>query len=162
MKSAVIVDCVRTPVGRAHKDKGVFREVRSDDLAVAVVKALVQRTGIDPNLVEDVVMGNTQQTMEQGLNVARNIVLLSGLPAEVGGTTVMASDGCDAKSQFVGFKLALSVPTEADADRVFNALADGGKIEMPLVKTFWSPRFGMVTDKFGVDWMVMVPGPNHG
>ena len=55
---------------------------------------------------------------------------------------------------------ALSVPTEADADRVFNALASGGKIDMPLVKTFWSPRYGMVTDKFGVGWMVMVPGPD--
>ncbi|MCX7420004.1 MAG: VOC family protein [Planctomycetia bacterium] len=81
---------------------------------------------------------------------------------QVGGTTVMASDGCEPNSQFVGFKLALSVPTETDADRVFNALADGGKIEMPLVNSFWSPRFGMVADKFGVDWMVMVPGPNHG
>jgi PhnB protein len=80
---------------------------------------------------------------------------------QVGGTTVMASDGCDEKSSFVGFKLALTVPTEADADRVFNALAAEGKIEMPLVKTFWSPRYGMVTDKFGVEWMVMVPGPSH-
>ena len=73
----------------------------------------------------------------------------------------MASDGCDAKSQFVGFKLALSVPTEADADRVFNALAAEGKIEMPLMKTFWSPCFGMVADKFGVEWMMLVPGPKH-
>jgi len=80
---------------------------------------------------------------------------------QVGGTTVMASDGCDAKCSFVGFKLALTVPTEADADRVFNALAADGKIEMPLVKTFWSPRFGMVADKFGVEWMVMVPCPQE-
>lgn len=79
---------------------------------------------------------------------------------QVGGTTIMASDGCDANSRFDGFRLALSVPTEAVADRVFNALADGGKIDMPLVKTFWSPRYGMVTDKFGVGWMVMVPGPS--
>ncbi len=80
---------------------------------------------------------------------------------KIGGMTVLASDGCDANSRFDGFRLALSVPTEADADRVFNALADGGKIDMPLVKTFWSPRYGMVTDKFGVGWMVMVPGPSH-
>lgn len=78
---------------------------------------------------------------------------------QVGSMTLMASDGCDAKSSFDGFRLALSVPTEADADRAFNALAEGGKIDMPLVKTFWSPRYGMVTDKFGVAWMVMVPGP---
>lgn len=78
---------------------------------------------------------------------------------QVGGTTVMASDGRDESCHFVGFKLALSVPTEADADRVYNALAAEGKVEMPLMKTFWSPSFGMVTDKFGVEWMVMVPGP---
>ena len=66
MKRAVIVDCVRTPIGRAHKDKGVFREVRCDDLAVEVVEALVDRTGIDPDEIEDVVMGNTQQQGEQG------------------------------------------------------------------------------------------------
>ena len=80
---------------------------------------------------------------------------------QVGGTTIMASDGCDTNTQLEGFRLALSVPTEADADRVFNALASGGKIDMPLVKTFWSPRYGMVTDKFGVAWMVMVPGPDQ-
>ncbi|MHB0961327.1 MAG: YciI family protein [Pirellulaceae bacterium] len=77
---------------------------------------------------------------------------------QVGGMTLMASDGCDDKSRFDGFRLALSVPTEVDADRVFNALAVSGKVDMPLVKTFWSPRYGMVTDKFGVGWMVMVPG----
>jgi PhnB protein len=80
---------------------------------------------------------------------------------QVGGMVVLASDGCDDKSRFDGFRLALSVPTEAVADRVFNALADGGKVDMPLVKTFWSPCYGMVTDKFGVAWMVMVPGPSH-
>ena len=77
---------------------------------------------------------------------------------QVGGMTLMASDGCDDKSRFDGFRLALSVPTEADADRAFNALADGGNVDMPLMKTFWSPRYGMVTDKFGVGWMVMVRG----
>ena len=77
MTNAVVVDCVRTPIGRAHKEKGLFREVRSDDLAVACVKALVDRTGIDPSEIEDVIMGNTQQTGEQGLNVARNIALMA-------------------------------------------------------------------------------------
>jgi uncharacterized glyoxalase superfamily protein PhnB len=76
----------------------------------------------------------------------------------VGKMTIMASDGCDDTSKFGGFRLALSVPTEADADRVFNALADGGKVDMPLGPTFWSPRYGQVTDKFGVGWMVMAPG----
>ncbi len=76
----------------------------------------------------------------------------------IGKMTVMASDGCDDKSKFDGFRLALSVPTESAADSAFNALAEGGKVDMPLVKTFWSPRYGMITDKFGVGWMVMVPG----
>jgi uncharacterized glyoxalase superfamily protein PhnB len=76
----------------------------------------------------------------------------------IGKMTIMASDGCDDKSKFDGFRLALSVPTEIAAESAFNALAEGGKVDMPLVKTFWSPRYGMVTDKFGVGWMVMVPG----
>jgi acetyl-CoA acyltransferase len=88
MKSAVVIDCVRTPIGRSHKEKGWFRDVRSDDLAVACVKAIVERTGIDPARVEDVVLGNTQQTGEQGLNAARSIALMAGLPVSSGGTTV--------------------------------------------------------------------------
>jgi len=77
----------------------------------------------------------------------------------IGDTLVMASDDCSGESsRFQGFSLALSVPTEAEADKAFNALAEGGKVKMPLTKTFWSPRFGMLTDKFGVGWMVSVPG----
>ena len=86
--NAVVIDCVRTPIGRAHKERGWFRDVRSDDLAVACIRALVERTGIDPALVEDVILGNTQQTGEQGLNAARAIALMSGLSVECGGTTV--------------------------------------------------------------------------
>lgn len=75
----------------------------------------------------------------------------------VGQTTVMASDGCSVdQASFNGFSLALSVATESEADRVFAALADGGQVRMPLAKTFWSPRFGMVTDRFGIGWMVSV------
>jgi PhnB protein len=75
----------------------------------------------------------------------------------VGGTTLMASDGCSAdKASFEGFSLSLSVATQAEAGRVFEALAKGGQVRMPLAKTFWSPCFGMVQDKFGVGWMVSV------
>jgi PhnB protein len=75
----------------------------------------------------------------------------------IGETTLMASDGCsNEKANFQGFSLSLSVPNEAEADRVFAALADGGKVGMPLAKTFWSPRFGMLEDRFGVGWMVSV------
>jgi acetyl-CoA acyltransferase len=86
--NAVVIQCVRTPIGRAHKDRGWFRDVRSDDLAVACVKALVERTGIAPAEIEDVILGNTQQTGEQGLNAARSIALMAGLPVETGGATV--------------------------------------------------------------------------
>ena len=88
MKKAVVVDCVRTPIGRAHKDRGYFRDVRSDDLAVACVRALIERTKVDPAEIEDVVLGNTQQTLEQGLNVARTVALMAGLSTDSGGTTV--------------------------------------------------------------------------
>ncbi len=75
----------------------------------------------------------------------------------IGETTVMASDGCSAeKANFEGFSLSLSIPNEAEADRVFAALAEGGQVRMPLTKTFWSPRFGMVADRFGVGWMISV------
>jgi acetyl-CoA acyltransferase len=88
MKRAVIIDGVRTAIGRAHKEKGVFRDVRSDDLAVAVVEALIQRTGIDPAEVEDLVLGNTQQQGEQGFDVARHVVLMANLPVSTGGATI--------------------------------------------------------------------------
>jgi PhnB protein len=75
----------------------------------------------------------------------------------IGETTVMASDGSSAnKASFEGFSLGLHVSNDAEADRAFNALADGGKIKMPLTKTFWSPRFGMLEDRFGIGWMINV------
>ena len=75
----------------------------------------------------------------------------------IGDTTVMASDGrCTGQANFQGFSLSLTVANEAEADRKFAALAEGGQVEMPLTKTFWSPRFGMVTDRFGLGWMVSV------
>jgi PhnB protein len=73
----------------------------------------------------------------------------------VGGGVVMASDGmCSGTPEFKGFSLSLAYPTEAECQRVFAALADGGRIDMPLGKTFWSGCFGMATDRFGVQWMV--------
>jgi PhnB protein len=75
----------------------------------------------------------------------------------IGETMVMASDGrCGGRPSFEGFALSLSVPTEAEADRLFAALANGGQVQMPLAKTFFSPRFGMVSDRFGVSWMILV------
>jgi PhnB protein len=74
----------------------------------------------------------------------------------IGDTTVMASDGtCNGKPSFQGFSLSLTARDAAEADRLFAALSDGGKVSMPLGKTFFSPRFGMVADRFGVSWMVI-------
>jgi len=75
----------------------------------------------------------------------------------IGETVVMASDGMTLDGpRFQGFSLSIAVPDEAEADRVFNALTEGGKVTMPLGRTFWSPRFGMLQDRFGVSWMVNV------
>ena len=77
-----------------------------------------------------------------------------------GETTVMVSDGHSVgPPAFGGFSLAIAVADAATADRVFNALAEGGQVQMPLGQTFWSPRFGMVTDRFGLAWMVSVVSP---
>ncbi len=75
----------------------------------------------------------------------------------IGGSNVMMSDGrCDEPMRFQGFSLSIAVADEAAAKKNFDALSPGGKIIMPLAKTFWSPCFGMTTDKFGVMWMVSV------
>ena len=75
----------------------------------------------------------------------------------LGDATIMASDGsCSGKPGFGGFSLSYTVRDEAEADRIFAALGEGGQVQMPLSKTFFSPRFGMVADKFGVAWMVYV------
>ena len=76
----------------------------------------------------------------------------------IGETLIMASDGmAGGKPEFKGFSLSVNAANEAQADKVFGALGKGGKVTLPLGKTFYSPRFGMVTDKFGVGWMVIVP-----
>ncbi len=75
----------------------------------------------------------------------------------IGEARVMASDGrCEGKPSFQGFSLSLTVPNEREAARLFNALAAGGQVQMPLGKTFFSPSFGMLADRFGVSWMVYV------
>ena len=75
----------------------------------------------------------------------------------VGSTTVLASDGrCTGHPSFQGFSLSLTVPNDAEAERLFAALGQGGQVQMPLSKTFFSSHFGMVADRFGVSWMVYV------
>jgi len=76
----------------------------------------------------------------------------------VGETLLMASDGCGPGGTFSGFSLSITLPTAGEAERVFAQLSEGGEVQMPLNKTFWSPCFGMLTDRFGIGWMVTVPG----
>jgi len=76
---------------------------------------------------------------------------------QIGDTTVLASDGrCLGRPNFQGFALTISANSEAEAETTFAALADGGQVTMPLAKTFFSPKFGMCADKFGIGWMVLV------
>ena len=74
----------------------------------------------------------------------------------IGETAVMASDGmAQGKPEFKGFSLTINAKDKAEADRLFGALSDGGQVHQPLIETFFSPRFGMLADKFGVNWMVI-------
>ncbi|MEQ8788293.1 MAG: thiolase family protein [Pirellulaceae bacterium] len=88
MTHAVVVECLRTPVGRSHYKRGVFRNVRADELAAHVMRAVIDRSGIDPHLVEDVIFGVSRQIDEQGLNIARLAWLQAGLPIEAGGLSL--------------------------------------------------------------------------
>jgi len=75
----------------------------------------------------------------------------------IGNSRLMASDcHCAGKPNFQGVSLSLSVPNEAAAEKAFAALSDGGQVQMPLTKTFFSPKFGMLSDRFGVAWMIVV------
>ena len=75
---------------------------------------------------------------------------------EIGDTMVLASDGRNSgQPKFDGFSLAVSANSEAEVEQMFNALGEGGQVTLPLTKTFFSPKFGMLADKFGVHWMIM-------
>jgi len=88
MRRAVVIEAVRTPIGRAHPDKGIFRDTRADDLSAELLRALLERTGLPPAEVEDIHWGCVKQEREQGYNIARMAALIAGLPVEVGGATV--------------------------------------------------------------------------
>lgn len=141
MEDAVIVDCVRTPIGRAHKNIGVFRNLRADDLAVATVKALLQRTGMAGELVEDVVFGASGQRDEQGFNLARMIALLSGLPITTPGVSINRL--CGSSLQAVAYA-ALSIRGGME-----NVQVVGGTecmLRVPMETTeFVNPRLFEVT-----------------
>ena len=94
---------------------------------------------------------------DQGMAMPGNENKVMHAHFRVSGSDVLASDGrCTGAPTFQGFALSLTVADEGEAKRRFDALADGGQVQMPLGKTFFSPSFGMVADKFGVSWMVYV------
>ena len=93
MRSAVIIEALRTPIGRAHPEKGMFRDVRADDLSAEIMKALLERTGLPAAEVEDIQWGCVKQQGEQGYDIARMAALIAGLPIEVCGVTVNRNCG---------------------------------------------------------------------
>jgi acetyl-CoA acyltransferase len=93
MRHAVIIEAVRTPIGRAHPDKGMFRDVRADDLSADLMKALLDRVGLPASEIEDIQWGCVKQQGEQGYDVARQAALIAGLPIEIGGVTVNRNCG---------------------------------------------------------------------
>lgn len=88
MRQAVVIDALRTPVGKASAESGYYRNVRAEELSAHVIRALVERTGIEPALIDDVRWGCVQQQGEQGFDIARIAALIAGLPVETGGVTI--------------------------------------------------------------------------
>jgi PhnB protein len=116
---------------------------------------MTAKYSIEPYLIFN---GRCEEAIEfyrKALGAEVTMVMHASL--RIGETVVLASDGrCTGTQSFDGFSLSLTLKDVATADRFFAALADGGQVQMPQSKTFWSPRFGMVTDRFGVSWMVNV------
>jgi PhnB protein len=80
----------------------------------------------------------------------------------IGDSTILASDGmCQGQPNFQGFTLSITVKDEAEAEKKFAALSDGGQVRMPLAKTFFAKSFGMLADRFGVGWMIIAPAEMH-
>ncbi len=127
----------------------LFFEGRCDDaiefyrraLGAEVQMVMRFKDSPDPRAIQD---NNGEKVMHAALRI--------------GETTVLASDGhCQGHPGFQGFALSLTAKSDSEAERLFGGLADGGKIQMPMASTFFASRFGMVTDRFGVLWMVYVP-----
>src|SRR5208282_2589688 len=93
MPQAVVIDAVRTPIGRAHPEKGIYRDIRADDLSADLMRALLERTQVPASAVEDIQWGCVNQQGEQGFDIARMAALIAGLPIEVGGVTVNRNCG---------------------------------------------------------------------
>src|SRR5260370_23479236 len=93
MRRAVVIEAVRTPIGRVHAEKGIYRDVRADDLSADLMRALMERANVPASAVEDVHWGCVKQEREQGFDVARMAALIAGFPVAVGGVTVNRNCG---------------------------------------------------------------------
>lgn len=167
MQNAVIVDAIRTPLGKRN---GRLKDWHPVDLAGHTLKALVERTGIDPHLIEDVIMGCVMQVGEQSLNVGRNAVLAAGLPETIPGTTIdrqcgssqqaahFAAQGVMAGAYDVVIAAGVEVMTRVPMG---SAVADGkyGYPFGPMVSARYAPDGGlvpqgisaeMIADKWGI------------
>jgi len=129
VKHAVVIDAVRTPVGRASADNGYYRDVRAEDLSADVLRALVQRTGVDPRLIGDVRWGCVQQQGEQGYDIARIAALAADLPVETGGVTV--NRNCASSLQAIN-DAALSVAAGNDVAVIAGGVEHMDHVPMSL------------------------------
>ena len=112
-REVVIVEAVRTPIGRGHKEKGYYKDTHPNALLAKCYTEVIERSGADPLEVEDVIAGCVQQFGEQGFNIARNAWLQAGLPIETPGTTVDRQ--CGSAQQAVNFSAALIAAGVHDA-----------------------------------------------
>jgi len=99
------------------------------------------------------------QQQDAGCSMPADLNKIMHAAFRIGETMILASDGrAEGKPEFKGVSLAITVASESEADQVFTALGEGGQVLMALAKTFFSPRFGMLTDRFGVTWMIVTKG----
>jgi acetyl-CoA acyltransferase len=137
MRRAVVIDAVRTPVGRAHPEKGIYRDVRADDLSADLLNALIKRVNIPASEVEDIHWGCVKQQGEMGYDVARMAVIIAGLPIEVCGVTV--NRNCGSSLQAIN---GAAQSIAADCEDVLIAGGVEHMHHVPLEKDFTaSPRF---------------------
>ena len=132
MTDAVIVEAIRTPVGIGKPERGALSGIHPVDLSAHVLRALVERTGIDPDAVDDVMWGCVSQVGEQSANIARNAVLASGLPESITGVTIDRQ--CGSSQQAAAFAAAAVMSGQADV------VIAGGVESMSRVPMFSNMR----------------------
>jgi acetyl-CoA acyltransferase len=164
LREAVIVDCIRTPIG---KKGGTLAKIRPDDLGALVLTELVRRTGIDPALIEDVQCGCVTQIGEQGTNIGRNIVLCSGLPVTIPGTSVnrlcassLQSFVNACQSVMCGF-MDLNVAIGVESMNRVAMTSDLGSINQHVMERFAVVPQGMAAELIAEKWGITKTANNE-